>query len=319
MNKVIGREFSLTNPMSLVLLKGHIGFWQNNNSTKRNFIPLDAAQANFLLQFVQGPIRAESAAAAAGIDYGPEVDRLVTDLLIHGVLTELIEVADTPLHKFAHPFIDENEIICVVQTEAIDLDCVRSMRNGLHNSALIGNNILSEGFTGTRGFGVKFRREMLPLLQAWLPWTKRFFTKALDHSVAIQLNQHASELKQPNAFYFNALLIPPGAGTTLHVDASLDGRTQPQRVTVLYIDTVASSGGRLYLYNRQLPIAVVNPRPGMLVHFRGDLTHGVSNTAKTDGMRSSLVLEQYCLEEEELYSCPSLELITAPRAAQSAR
>ena len=134
------------------------------------------------------------------------------------------------------------------------------------------------------------------------------FDKILDENVARHFSASRLENSQPNAFYLNALVIPPGKGTSLHQDKTLDGRTLPMWVSVLYLETT-SPGGPLYLTEKTWPVGLVNPRPGMIVHFRGNLVHGVLRTPLSGVVRSSLVCEQYLLTEEQIKSCPQLELI----------
>jgi len=60
----------------------------------------------------------------------------------------------------------------------------------------------------------------------------------------------------------------------------------------------------------------INPQTNMLVHFQGHLTHSV-NPVKSEGLRLSLICEQYCLEDEELIKIP--EFIIESRATALAK
>jgi hypothetical protein len=304
------RAYMLAEPLSLVLYKGHVGFWSSDERADRQCVWLDARQVPLLLQFSSEPKQPAQAAAALGLEYGGEVEALVQQLIHHQVLREHVAVCDRPFHRFHHPERDDVDAPCVVEPDALDEPGMRAISDGLERSKLIGGNVLSDGFAGSRGFGVKFRREALGRVLDWLPWTRRYFDRVIEHVPARRLVR-GDDGAPPNAFYFNALVIPPGRGTALHIDRTIDNRTPAALVSVLYLTVTAPPGGRLFLYDGRWPLGIVHPRPGMLVHFRGDLRHGVSETSPSDGDRISLVCEQYCLPEAALRQCPFLELVTA--------
>jgi hypothetical protein len=243
------------------------------------------------------------------VQYNSEFDRLIGKLVRHRILSEHVDACDEPFYPLYSPEIKEGDAVCLVEPEALGSQMVRDIANGLITSGLVGENPLSKGFAGTLGFGVRFRREALDTLVKLMPWTRAYFDKILDENVVRHFCAGRSEKSLPNAFFLNALVIPPGRGTSLHVDHAPDGRTTPTLVSVLYLQTATSPGGLLYLSEKTWPVGLVNPRPGMIVHFRGDLTHGVSNTPLSGVVRSSLVCEQYSLTEEKIRSCPQLELV----------
>jgi hypothetical protein len=308
--KMARRKFVLTGPLSLLMFKGLLGFWSRDESSHEKLIWLDPAEAAILLQFSVVPREATEAAKAVGVEYNSEFDRTIDKLVRHHILSEHVDACDEPFYRLYSPELKEGDAVCLVESEALGSQLVRDIADGLITSGLVGENPLSKLFDGTRGFRVRFRREALDTVIKLMPWTRPFFEKILDENVARHFCVDRSEKKNlPNAFYLNALVIPPGRGTSLHVDQWLQERTTPTLVSVLYLETITSQGGFLYLCERTWPVGLVNPRPGMIVHFRGDLTHGVTNTPLSGVVRTSLVCEQYSLPEEKIQSCPQLELV----------
>ncbi|HEX8536135.1 MAG TPA: 2OG-Fe(II) oxygenase, partial [Cystobacter sp.] len=124
------------------------------------------------------------------------------------------------------------------------------------------------------------------------------------------------ERRRPNAFYLNLLLLEAGRGVGRHIDATLQepsgvpGAT-PEHVSVLYLNVPeGAKGGALVLSRGQLARGEVRPRPGLLVHFRGDLTHEVQPfTGGPEGaLRASLVCEQYAFAPEALARQPAFRI-----------
>ena len=138
------------------------------------------------------------------------------------MLSEHVDACDEPFYPLYSPEIKKEDAVCLVESEGLGSQMVRDISNGLITSGLVGENAWSNHFAGTRGFGVKFRREALDTLIKLMPWTRPYFDKILDENVARHFCADRSEKSQPNAFYLNALVIPPGKGTGLHVDKTLD-------------------------------------------------------------------------------------------------
>jgi hypothetical protein len=301
-------RFHVADPLSLVLHKGHIGIWSRNAAADTHFVALDLAELALLRQFSSGPQEPERAAASAGLDPGAALGECVRKLVYHHILSEHPPADDVAFHLLNHP--EGERQVCLVEPQVIGPDAVRSIAEGIRNSGLVGDNPLSQGFSGTRGFGVRFRREAHAQLLEWLPWARPFFKHIFDESVARYFaSNDGAHISWPNAFYLNALLIQPGAGTGLHVDRTLDSCSPACWVSVLYVETVPPPGGRLFLYDGTWPVGMLNPRPGMIIHFSGHLRHGVSETQPTDPERVSIVCEQYVLADEALERCPYIELI----------
>jgi hypothetical protein len=307
--KMANRKFALKGPLSLLMFKGRLAFWSLDDASHHRLIWLDSAEAAILLQFSVAPREAAEAAKAVGVEYNSKFDQLIDKLVRHRILSEHVDACNEPFYSLYSPDIKEGDEVCLVESEGLGRQTVRDISNGLVTSGLVGESPFVKGFAGTRGFGVKFRREGLDPLLKLMPWTRPYFDKILDENVARHFCAGRPEMRQPNAFYLNALIIPPGEGTGLHVDRTMDGQTTPMLVSVLYLETTTSPGGLLYLCEKTWPVGLVNPCPGMIVHFRGDLTHGVTNTPSSGMVRSSLVCEQYSLPQEKIGSCPQLELL----------
>jgi len=300
--KMARSKFALKGTLSLLMFKGRLAFWSDDR-----LIWLDTAEAAVLLQFSVAPREAAEAAKAVGVEYDFKFDQLIDKLVRNRVLSEHVDACDEPFYALYSPDIKEGDAVCLVEPQSLGSETVRDISDGLIKSGLVGENAAwswGKGFAGIRGFGVRFRRDKLDTLVKLMPWTRPYFDKILDEKVALHFG--AGRL---NAFYLNALIIPPGKGTGLHRDKTLDGQTTPMLTSVLYLETTTSPGGMLYLCERTWPVGLVNPRPGMIVHFRGDLIHGVTNTPLSDAVRSSLVCEQYSLTEEKIESCPQLEIV----------
>ncbi len=159
---------------------------------------------------------------------------------------------------------------------------------------LFTQNNLNRDFVGTRGFSVVFRREQRDQVTTTFP----FFTRYLDRVLHDECN----------AFYLNPLQLGAGSRVDPHIDRSLRSYCKdvatPLWVSVLYIEVpTAMKGGGLVLARGKRILARIEPRADLLIEFDGDLTHSVERV-DTDGLRLSLVCEQYALLPEELEMVP---------------
>lgn len=297
-------SFLFSNALSLVVSNGVLGFWSGSAGTVREFISLNPSQAALLCQFSSAPATARQAAGSIGLDYCQEVRGLVDEFVRLGLLCREEDHDQSAFVRIAHPDADEEETICVVDPDIVDPRTTNGVLAGLLDCGLIGRNVLSSAFTHTQGFGAKFVRSARDPLQQWMPWLEPFFER-----IFAQSDRLPADIRQSNACYLNALLIPPGHGTGLHVDRSLNGRDSPSWVSVFYLEDGGAVGGKLFLYKNGLPLGYVIPRPGMLIHFRGDIDHGVSRTSPSSGRRSSLVCEHYRLSGEAAENCPYIEIL----------
>jgi hypothetical protein len=193
--------------------------------------------------------------------------------------------------------------------------------NALVASRFVARNPLIGMFQGSRGFSFIFTEagratleERFPFLRDYLAlvgeperwrglrpgWTPRSWWKR----------------RVPNAFYLNLLLLEPGQGVGRHIDVSLrvpsgDPEAAPEHVSVLYLSVPPGiTGGALVLSRGERRVGEIHPSPGMLVHFRGDLTHEVQPfTGGPEGaLRASLVCEQYAFEPDVLTRLPTFSI-----------
>jgi hypothetical protein len=189
--------------------------------------------------------------------------------------------------------------------DALPVDATEAIRSAILGSSLLGENNLTDQFSGTYGFSVTFRRESVSEVTARFPSFAPFLEAAL--------------LPGCNAFLLNPLLIQNGRGVEAHLDRSMEfyasGIGSPIAVSVLYVQVPQQlAGGELRLYHRGKQVAALAPRPRSLVTFRGDLTHEVvaveTGAAMLSEARISLVVEQYRVPEALLAKVPALELRT---------
>lgn len=195
------------------------------------------------------------------------------------------------------------------------------MVEALLGSPLIARSALAGSFRQTRGFSITFREEGRARLAQRFPALAPFVDRALSDGEAGALSSLADRLRrraphaEANAFYLNLLLVGDGGSVGRHTDATLRAPSGvegavPVRVSVLYLAVPEGArGGELRLFRGNRRVGVVRPRPGALVHFRGELQHEVAPlSAPRDALRASLVLEQYAFAPQVLARLPELQL-----------
>ena len=191
------------------------------------------------------------------------------------------------------------------------------------SSRFVARSPLMGTFQGSRGFAVIFTEAGRATAEERFPFLRDYLAQVLEPRSwrgllpwRERLWGPRPERRLPNAFYVNLLLLAEGRGVGRHIDATLQepsgmpGAT-PEHVSVLYLDVPQGArGGALVLSRGQLPRGEVRPKPGMLVHFRGDLTHEVLPfTGGPEGaLRASLVCEQYAFPPEALARLPSFRI-----------
>ncbi|MEL6340676.1 MAG: hypothetical protein AAFQ65_12265 [Myxococcota bacterium] len=170
-------------------------------------------------------------------------------------------------------------------------------------SRWLGDSTLNGPFEASRGFAFTFRRSGIKALLGEEPALQGFVERALAPAVRSHLlGRSARWLKRaPNLFYLNVLVVPPGTSVEPHVDATLREPTGirdlvPEMVSVAHLVTPA--GGQLELARGSRPLASLETRRGRVLHFRGDLVHGVRAVDHgTRVSRLSLVCEHYRVPE----------------------
>lgn len=160
-------------------------------------------------------------------------------------------------------------------------------------------NNLNRDFVDTKGFSLVFRRSHLATVSQNFPYFKPYLNLALRSCC--------------NAFYLNPLQLKSGSRVDPHIDRSLRSYCKtidpPDTVSVLYVKIPPDlKGGELILSDfhgsrRQHQLATIKPQTNTLIHFQGHLTHAVQ-AVESQGLRLSLVCEQYDLGDEELEMIP---------------
>ncbi len=200
---------------------------------------------------------------------------------------------------------------------------LESLRDALLSSRFVARSPLTGMFQGSRGFAFIFTEAGRDTLEGRFPFLREYLALVMDPASSRGLLPWRERLfgprperRKPNAFYLNLLLLEPGRGVGSHIDATLQepsgvpGAT-PEHVSVLYINVPERvKGGALVFARDDKPVGKVRPRPGMLVHFRGDLTHEVQPfTGGGEGaLRASLVCEQYAFEPKALTRLPEFRI-----------
>lgn len=200
---------------------------------------------------------------------------------------------------------------------------LEALRDALLGSRFVARSPLMGTFRASRGFAFIFTLEGRATLEARFPFLSRYLERVMDPAGVRGLLPWRERLfgpkpgrPRPNAFYLNLLLLDAGTGVGRHIDATLQepsgipGAT-PQHVSVLYLQVPeGAKGGALRLLREDQPLAEVRPRPGLLVHFRGELQHEVQPfTGGPEGaQRASLVCEQYAFPPEALARLPPFRI-----------
>jgi len=184
------------------------------------------------------------------------------------------------------------------QANALPPRLLREVVGQVLTSPYLGVNNLNRDFVATKGFSIVFRRSSLAQVERKFPYLRAYLAQALDTTC--------------NAFYLNPLVLTQGSRVDPHIDRSLRSYCKiiqpPQSVSVLYAQVPGDLvGGELVLSHRKRLAGRIQPVENLLVHFQGDLTHGVS-AVLSPGQRISIVCEQYQLLPEELEEIPALTL-----------
>jgi len=211
----------------------------------------------------------------------------------------------------------------VTHRNAMTAAKLEALREALLSSRFVARSPLMGTFQSSRGFALIFTEAGRAKLEERFPFLQDYLALVMDPASSrgllpwrARLLGPRKERRRPNAFYVNLLLLEPGRGVGRHIDATLQepsgvpGAT-PERVSVLYLNVPEGvKGGALVLSRGAQPSGEVRPKPGMLVHFRGDLTHEVQPfTGGPEGaLRASLVCEQYAFEPEALARLPEFRI-----------
>ncbi len=296
-------SLGLSAPLAIVADDGQLGVWAGSSAAQPQFLELQPVQLALLLQFCDGPCAPVFAARKAGIDYDENARSLIEAFTTFGLLAQSVTAQDDAVRLVGgSPAGDERAFELV--PHALPVDSVSQMLMAAERSDFAGANPLADSFGGSRGFGVRWRAEAKPALLSLIPWIEPFVAQVM----AWPWSAGTMRRPEPNAYYLNLLILPPGVGSGLHVDRTLNGEASPEIVSVLYLRVPRSRGGRLVLREHGRPIALIRPEAGNAVHFAGHLTHGVTPVTDSDDARVSLVCEQYHVPDSALAEIPYLEI-----------
>ncbi|MDX2270497.1 MAG: 2OG-Fe(II) oxygenase [Cyanobacteriota bacterium] len=159
-------------------------------------------------------------------------------------------------------------------------------------------NNLNRDFVDTQGFSIVFQRAGIPQVEERFPFLSPYLQRVL--------------LPDCNAFYLNPLLLKQGSRVDPHIDRSLRSYCKtidpPAWVSVLYLHLPTPlAGGSLILKSGKKQVGSILPQVNQLLYFQGNLTHAVT-PLKSQGIRLSLVCEQYLLEAKALPEIPEFTL-----------
>jgi hypothetical protein len=200
---------------------------------------------------------------------------------------------------------------------AFDEKTIQGMRAQLLDSRLLGKSQLVGGFRQSQGFGIVFTRPGIGRVRERFPELTPFLNLILsgssDHGV--QPGWRAIfPAAQANAFYINVLVLSQKTAVTRHVDGTLQtpsgvATVVPRTVSVLYLAAPnQSDGGSLKLYANHIPVKSIQPEPGLVVHFRGTLSHEILPLTRTNQTRESVVCEQYVFSKRVAARLPEFEI-----------
>jgi len=211
----------------------------------------------------------------------------------------------------------------VTHRNALPAARLEALREALLSSRFVARSPLMGTFQSSRGFAFIFTEAGRATLEERFPFLRDYLARVMEPESwrgllpwRERLFGARKERRRPNAFYLNLLLLEPGRGVGRHIDATLQepsgvpGAT-PEHVSVLYLNVPQGAKGGTLVFSRGTePAGEVRPRPGMLVHFRGDLTHEVQPfTGGGEGaLRASLVCEQYAFAPEVLARLPEFRI-----------
>lgn len=190
------------------------------------------------------------------------------------------------------------------------------MISEIRRSKLLGRSQLVGGFKQTAGFGMIVRKNGIEQMREQFPELWPFLQFIIRENPSRLVQSSWRSIFQPpsiNAFYINVLSMRHHHGVTRHVDATLQPenisqKTIPRAVSVLYLSSPKNAGGNLRIFVNQILHSEVTPEPGLVVHFRGNLSHEITAVENTSHERLSLVCEQYVLPQKILGQLPPFQI-----------
>lgn len=178
-----------------------------------------------------------------------------------------------------------------IRTGTLGESQLAALRAAVLESPYLAESDLNEGFTGTQGFSLLFKRDQFDRVAQLLPAFVPFLEATLK--------------PQANAFFLNPLVIHGGGAVRAHADKTLSSYLAqvpyPFCVSVLYVALpTPRTGGRL-VFHRWFGRHGLQPEENLLLEFPGWLKHEVTELRSESGQpRVSIVLEQYQLSQAGL-------------------
>ncbi len=205
----------------------------------------------------------------------------------------------------------------VAQPQALTGEVLSRLGDAVLASPLVSHSPLAGSFKASRGFAITFTTEGLSRVKERFPEWVPFLDLALQAKCTERLRSWRERLlgkkPAPNAWYLNVLVLNENAAVGRHLDGTLRGPSGdptaiPLWVSVLYLAVPAGDGGALRLWRGKHAVAHVQPTPGLLLHFRGNLEHEVTALPPAADLRLSVVLEQYHFAPQFLTALPSFKV-----------
>ena len=176
-------------------------------------------------------------------------------------------------------------------SDALPSDEIKALLDTVLESPYLAESDLNEGFSGTKGFSLLFKRDQLERAKELMPSLSPYFAKVLK--------------PKANAFFLNPLVIHGGGAVGAHADKTLssyiDSVPYPFCVSVLYLSLPQPRTGGNIVFHRWFGRHTISPRENLLLEFPGWLKHEVTELkSESEAPRVSIVLEQYRLPEASL-------------------
>jgi hypothetical protein len=207
----------------------------------------------------------------------------------------------------------------VTHQDALTGPRLESLREALLASRFVARSPLMGTFQASKGFAFIFTEAGRATLLERFPFLADYLALVMDPATTRDLLPWHERLlgpRRPNAFFLNLLVLEEGKKVGRHIDATLQEPSGvpgavPKHVSVLYLEVpTGAQGGALHLLRDDQPVGAIQPQPGLLVQFRGELQHEVQPFigGPQGALRASLVCEQYAFDPEALAYIPTFRI-----------
>lgn len=210
------------------------------------------------------------------------------------------------IHYILHSVNQSEDTLVQIHDDFLSTHQCQQFSDHLKDHRFVSKNPLNEQFEGSYGVVLCFKR------------SPRMWTHLTDCDLKMMIPTLEKCMQgEANAFVLNVLMIDPekeqqrptGKSVEYHYDMTLNQMCNgkiilPRWVFAIYLSLPEPFvGGSLMLrrFNGAgflKPDAVVQPRIGRMIRFRGDSLHSVEKLySESSEQRISLILEQYCLPD----------------------